>query len=56
VKRAGFILTDVQSNVLLSSHMHITTCPIDQQLHFRPSYLKANKVSKSKQTRKVEHT
>jgi len=32
LKRAGFILADVQSDVLLPSRMHITAFSIDQQL------------------------
>ena len=31
-KRAGFILADVQSDVLSPSHMHLTRFAIDQQL------------------------
>jgi len=79
LKRAGFILAYVQSDVLSPSCMQITAFSIDQQhrrwerfvmlphvsmrrcfkspvsRHFRRSYLRANKVSKSEGTMKVEY-
>jgi len=72
LKRAGFSLADVQSDVVSPSCMYVLSplthsfvgdvlryaCPCVNQalLHFRRSYLKANKIRKSERTRKVECT
>jgi len=77
LKKAGFILADVQSDVPLHAYMeplfplinifvndilwYASPCPMRRCFkslvprHFRCSYLKANKVSKSEGTRKVEY-